>query len=604
MNIRRKGEVVALVAIALIAIVVICLPFLASTSVIRNRIALEIGNWSGYRVVFDDAPKISLFPSVTADLKNVRFYNWGQPGEQPVIKAENIRIGLSALSAISGEIAFTGVTILRPVVYVRGEGSTIPYPDWPAAGKLMGGIRAAREAVKANPAAPDLSNLPDDGLGSVVIVDGRVVELANSAERQLVTSIEGTLNWPRLDGGVEISLKGIWRGESVSVSANAPRPLLLLGGGDAAIKFLAVSNPLRTGFEGRMMLADAPFFDGALSITTPSLTRVLEWSGSPVAERMSIGATTLSGHATGDPSRAKIKDVSLTIDGNKGVGALDFSFNKSSTTVAGTLDFGALDLQSFVTAFSNLPLASEDASAIIETGAVPRVDLDLRLSAQTARLGPFSFTNVAATAQVKKGFAAFDISDATAFTGTVQVGLRIDRDGTENNGDLRILASDVDGAELAKAIGNPALFPDATCTLSVILNGPAITWQSLLEQSKGSFTAKFRSGTVPRLNMTKFLERSKTGGFFRLNEIQDGSLALKSAEIETQISGGSARIQKAEIMTGNYKIKLSGYIPFKDGSLALSGRVLRNGETDGALAAAFFVGGSWRSPYFSPVVLP
>lgn len=352
------------------------------------------------------------------------------------------------------------------------------------------------------------------------------------------------------------------------------------------------------------MLAGAPFFSGAVSLSTPSLTRVFEWSGSPIADRMPVGATSLTGNVTGDTTRAKIKDASLTIDGNKGVGALDFSFNQPSTILAGTLDFGALDLRSFVTAFSNLPLASEDTSAVIETGAVPRMDLDLRLSAKTAKLGPFSFTDVAATAQVKKDLAAFDISDATAFAGTVQVGLRIDRGGNENSGELRILASDVNGAELAKAIGNPALFPNATCSLSIILKGPAITWQSLLEQSKGSFTAKFRSGTVPGLNMAKFLERSKTGGFFRLNEIEDGTLALKSAEIETQISGGSARIQKAQITTNDHKIKLAGYIPFKDGSLALSGRVLRNGETNGTLAAAFFVGGSWRSPYFSPIVIP
>ncbi len=601
---RRRSVFVALAAIVAIAVVFVCLPFLASTSVIRNRIAVEIGNWSGYRVVFDDAPTISLFPSITADLNNVRFYNWGQPGDQPVIEAEHIRVGLSALSAILGTIDFTDVTIVRPVLYVWNDGSTIPYPHWPAAGKLMGGVRAAHQAVKEDMSAPDLSYLPDDGLGSVTIVDGRVIELSDGKERQLITSVEGSLDWAELDRAIAVSLSGIWQGESISVRINAPQPLLLLGGGEGAIKVSIASNPLTAAFDGRLMISDVPFFDGDLSIKTPSLTRFLEWSRAPITQRTAIGQASLSGHATGDPKRAKIKDASLTLEGNTGVGALDFAFGQPTASVVGTLDFDALDLQSFMNAFSNLPMAGADTAAVIETDAVRSIDLDLRLSAQTAVLGPFSFTKVAATAQVKEGLAAFDISDATAFSGTIQAGLRFDRNGTENSGELRILASDVNGAELAAAIGNPGIFPHAVCTLSVILNGPAITWKSLIEQSKGSSTTKCRSGTIPHLSMAKFLERSKTGGFFRLSEIDGGALEIKSAEIETQISGGSARIQKAEIITGTYGIKLTGYVPFRDSSLALSGRVLQKDDPDSAPIAAFFVAGSWKSPYISPIVMP
>ena len=56
-----------------------------------------------------------------------------------------------------------------------------------------------------------------------------------------------------------------------------------------------------------------------------------------------------------------------------------------------------------------------------------RLNLDLRLSSQQATAGSLTLGDVAATARVNDGFAAFDISDAKAFGGNVQTGLRFDR---------------------------------------------------------------------------------------------------------------------------------------------------------------------------------
>ena len=71
-------------------------------------------------------------------------------------------------------------------------------------------------------------------------------------------------------------------------------------------------------------------------------------------------------------------------------------------------------------------------------------------------------TDVAATAQVKNGLAVFDVSDATAFGGTLQAGIRFDRNGDLDQVEMRMLATDVDaGAIFGAATGMTGLCPPA-----------------------------------------------------------------------------------------------------------------------------------------------
>src|SRR5690606_38390753 len=95
--------------------------------------------------------------------------------------------------------------------------------------------------------------------------------------------------------------------------------------------------------------------------------------------------------------------------------------------VTGTLAFKSLDLPSFLAAFTPLPPDPKSAETSISTSEANGFNLDLRLSAAAATAGSIKLSDIAATAQVKDGLAAFDISDAQAFGGNIQFGMRVDR---------------------------------------------------------------------------------------------------------------------------------------------------------------------------------
>jgi AsmA protein len=241
-------------------------------------------------------------------------------------------------------------------------------------------------------------------------------------------------------------------------------------------------------------------------------------------------------------------------------------------------------------------------------------NLDLRLSAAHATAGATQLSDVAATAQVKNGLAVFDISDAAAFGGNIQSSLRFDRKPSGTQVEMRLLASDINGAQFGAAAGMTRLVPTGTGSVSVILKGPGKTWESILDNADGSIAANFGQGTLTGLNLPSFVKRCRQGGFFPLDEVADGALPIDGAVLKANISNGVARIDKAEARSAKNRIWVSGIVPYAGGGLALSGGIdqaaaaappasQQAGDTpqQGGDRVSFFVGGTWTTPFISPV---
>jgi AsmA protein len=236
-----------------------------------------------------------------------------------------------------------------------------------------------------------------------------------------------------------------------------------------------------------------------------------------------------------------------------------------------------------------------------------------------------TLANVAATAQVKQGLSVFDVSGASAFGGDLQAGVRIDRKPDGNHVELRFHATDVDGAQIAKAFGLTRLFPQATGTASLMLKGMGRDWETVLDTGEGQVSVSFGAGKVPGIDLAGFIKRAKSAGFFPLSAVGKGTLAIDSLNLKATMSGGVATLDKAEVKSGDQIISFAGLVPFVDRGLALSGTIYpapkaAPANKDAAKpagdaaqpattpppaetrpTAAFFVGGSWSAPYISPI---
>jgi AsmA protein len=204
--------------------------------------------------------------------------------------------------------------------------------------------------------------------------------------------------------------------------------------------------------------------------------------------------------------------------------------------------------------------------------------------------------------------------------------VRIDRKPDGNHVELRLHATDMDGAQISKAFGLTRLFPQATGSASLTLKGIGRDWSTVLDTGDGQISVSFGAGKVPGIDLAGFVKRAKSAGFFPLSAVGKGTLALDRLDLKATMSAGVATLDKADAKSGDQIISFAGLVPFVDRGLALSGTIYPVPKpapaskdaakpagdaaqqaptpapaTDTRPTAAFFVGGSWSAPYISPI---
>lgn len=232
----------------------------------------------------------------------------------------------------------------------------------------------------------------------------------------------------------------------------------------------------------------------------------------------------------------------------------------------------------------------------------------MRLSAQSATLGPLVLTNVAAAARIDEGRAMFDIGDATAYDGSLLGRIVLAESGVEGGGEIQFSARDINLEQALSAMNIEGPFPQGTASLTIALATHYPTWATGLSDLDGKFELSIIDGVVPSFDTAQFLELALTERFFGLGGISAGSFEFDSAEFEATFSNGLAEITKGEILAPDTRLVLSGILPYQRGGLALVGVLDQGFEDEDAAkesppqsSVQFFVGGSWPTPVISPI---
>ncbi len=568
----KRGLIALAAVVVLGAALLVALPLVASTQIVRDRIAQELSAWSGYRVAISEAPEISVWPVFRARLNDVTFTDWERPNAPPAIEAEAIEVDLAALAALRGDIVFSRFSLMRPLLRLTETAEGALVLDGPAGGRLMSAIDKARSIVSENPQSPPpAATLPEATIGAVEFREGRVVITGPERDLPVMTSLTGKLDWATLNRSASLEATAIWRGETVQIEASSAAPLLLVSGASAPVRISLTAQPMTLTFQGDAIFGEEPFIEGQANLTSPSLKRFAEWTEATMPGAPSAGPFSLRGAVSGNAGRLKIENVQLDLGGSQGSGLLEVALTGDVPAVAGTLAFASLNLRPLLSSFS--PMAAGDAQIEdpVETGLVGQVIIDLRLSAATATLGSIAMSEVAATIQARDGSASIDISDASAFGGTIQAGLRIDASAPQSAVELKVLAENIDAGALALQTGMKRIVPQARASLSLIARGAGADWATVLNDAEGSLTATLGEGTIIGLDLPAFMSRASEGRFFSLGDIAGGAIAIRGAHLKGVIDNGVLRVERARAEFDQRALNLDGIVPYVARALALSG---------------------------------
>lgn len=598
----RRG-IFALVAIAsLAALSLAALPVVASTQLVRNRIAIELSAWSGFRVAIASTPQIEVWPTFKAVLNGVTLYQWGDWDNPAVIEAERVEIDLSAIDALSGNVSFTEAKLVNPVIRI-GPDTGQPGPDSiTSSGRIAQAVDTVRSLIADNPDQPEFDRFPTTPFGAVDIQNGRVVTMVGGEQRDVVTRLGGRVEWPALNDAGRASLSGIWRGEQWKVDFSSDSPLALFAGGATRVTANWDSDPLKGRIDGVVRTAAEGRIKAHVEVEAASVRRAIAWTGTPLATGSALGALKASGDIEGNRNRLATPNAQITIDGNAGGGALSIEPFAARPKVSGVLAFEKLDIDSFLSAFT--PLMSYDQPHDKGTSSLSELlEADLKITAATATAQGATLSGLAATVDIDPQTAAFLLDDAKAFGGTLKGALRLEEKLDNQTTQVELTATGIDGQAFAEAAGIPSIIPAAKGDIQLQIVGKGQALDTMLAFANGAVSARFGAGELKGVDLTTLVSKTAGGGFFPLTEISRGVLAIDAAELDATIENGVGQIKKALVKAGQKTISLSGILPYAGRGVALSGAVTSLDKISlinpFGREATFFVGGSWDAPFVS-----
>lgn len=241
-------------------------------------------------------------------------------------------------------------------------------------------------------------------------LDGRVV----------LRDLDLDIAWPVWRAAAEAQARFTWKGEAVRLALTDLHPAAFAAGGtspfSARLAWGANSLSSTLSADGQARLADGLRLAGEGRLETRALPGLLTALGHDAALLPLVRTFALEGRFETEGAAVMLPRLRISLGQNVLDGAGAANFSAARTAVQATLAAESLDLGPLVAPVAEA-LGSEAGAALAPyTGG----DLDLRVSAATARLGPVALEDVAASVLVREGALELALNRAGLQGGTLK----------------------------------------------------------------------------------------------------------------------------------------------------------------------------------------
>lgn len=598
-RVARTSGAVLLTIVIVFAVFRATAPFLISSGLVRSGIEDALSKWSGYKAEIEGTPALEFWPTPRITLNQVTIREPSSTGKI-LGHVDSLSADFSLLQALRGHARFHEFHFLRPVLYLRrDDGGLI---DWTNEGLLAKAI----ERVETNSTnGVVMSREQDARIGALTVEDGKV-ELTDNRTGRLfkLDAINADISWPRLSRPMSAVLLARLNGQDVKVDFDSAQPLLLFAGKNVDAK-TTFSSPLMSGtFNGVTNISDFSALAGNLDMTIPDMPSFLAWSGERLPGAGTLKNISLNANIATINNSLRFNDLTFKLNDAAASGVMDYGYTAAGKPkISGTLAFDQMNLNPFLAAFSMRLAADTAIDTIINGNPLQRLDLDLRLSAKKAALGPFLFDDIGASLLVAGGTAKFDIGDSGFESGELTAHLEVTERDFDAGGKLQISIRNADFGSLVSRLKLEGPLPLAVGSLDLSLGTTKPIWAASLSDVSGKLHFSTKAGTFKQFNISTFRALATQKTFFRISDVADTAFDFDTINFDATFAKGSAEVHDAKIVGRNEIMTLSGLVPYRSNALALSGTLEAAdpaNATDLPLMP-FFMGGTWPDPVISPV---
>jgi len=500
----RKLVSAAVVAIGVLAFAFVlarvAAPFIISTGLVRNGIERAISQWTGHQAVIDGAPQVVFWPNPRITLADVTIEDPTADPPRRVAHIDSMSASFNLVKALVGNLKFNNFRFQRPHLYLRrDEKGALAW-----AGRGLFG--AALSAVRPGPdGTQTLDATFNPSIGALTVEDGTLDIDDAFGGRVTLGGISADIDWPRLGDPAKAYVLARLGNQDVKLDLASSQPLMLLAGQNGNLMVKLQSQTLSGRFEGVANLAQEAYLAGAVELSTPDIPGLLAWRGAQLPAATHLKAASLTCNVLASGGGVRLNNLSFTIDQTSATGALEFNVNAGKAPkLTGTLAFNQMDIRSALSALSiTLPNGARPHPAPEGNGLIEQVDIDLRLSAQTASFGPLEARHIGASILSGGGKTSFDIGDSEFEGGQLIAHFGTTR-GIGGGGDLDVTIRDADLAATAEKLAISGPLPLGTGSLDVDLSTSRPLWETTATDVSGSAKLYVTSGTIPRLDAAAF----------------------------------------------------------------------------------------------------
>jgi AsmA protein len=424
-----------------------------------------------------------------------------------------------------------------------------------------------------------------------------VVRDARAGADRSVEDVNLVAIWPTPDASLELSGTLSWRDEVVDFSLSDLRPGALVGGKPS--RFAArVKSPTGALTIAGEVSAEARA-GGTLSFTTRSFGDVSRLTGVGFAGARTPGPVSVEGEFTADRRAISLGSARLVIGADRLEGALALRFDGDRPAVSGTLasdrlDLGALLAPATRALRSDAGWSGEPWPMAELTGA----DLDLRLSAAVARIGPVTLDDVAGGLLVKQGRLEASLGRAGLYRGVAKG--RLTASTLSSRADVRLQGS-LDGVEVGSLLADVGhgRWLSGPAQAQFVLEGAGESAAEVVAQTHGRASVSVKQGELIGIGVADLMRRVERRPVATALDWRGGRTPFDHAAATINVVSGVGDIVEGSFVAPTARGSVQGRVSLVERTLALRAAL----EPLGA-APASSISFDITGPMHEPSVVP
>lgn len=460
--------------------------------------------------------------------------------------------------------------------------------------------------VQAGLGFAGLGFLASTGAGEVAASNARILlrRPGEAEPRPFAENCDGRIDFSRAGGAASLSglcalpgLDGLDQPLRFEVWAAAADRLP--GGAESPITLRVDSEDFDLNFRGVASLGGRPRFHGPISARGKSLAAVASWFGLNLPLPGRYGAFALKGDAGFDGAALSLSPLALTLDGNGLEGVATARFDGPRPAFAATLAGAEVNFDPMFVDAPALVSGGQWSRESFGASSLSAADLDLRLSANRARLGEFVAANLALSAILKNGRLDLSLAEASAYSGRLSARAVIAEtdEGLDLRGSARL--DKLDAATLLWDVFRRQLVAGAaSATLSFETNGESFADLASRLDARGDFSVE--NGELYGLDLALAFRRLERQPLSAGTELRSGRTAFSRLSGKFNVVQGVAEIEEGVVSDPRYTVYFSGRAQLADRSLDLHAAAERPNADGAPLQIGFSLTGGFDDATLAP----